>query len=157
MSKFKKKRGKGTPAISTASLPDIIFMLLFFFMVITTMRDSTEKIELTTPEATELNKLDEKSLVMYYLLGKPLPKFQQQYGTATRLQLNDQFAEFKDIPLFIEQKKLKTDERKWPFLVSSLKIDSKVTMGIVSDLKIKLRKLGQYRVNYSAKSRAGDL
>lgn len=39
MAKFKKDGKRETPAISTASLPDIVFMLLFFFMVSTTMRE----------------------------------------------------------------------------------------------------------------------
>jgi len=72
MSKFSKKRGKSTPAISTASLPDIIFMLLFFFMVVTVLRDSSLKVNVITPEASELTKLEEKSLVNYLYILKCL-------------------------------------------------------------------------------------
>ena len=39
MAKFKKDGGRATPAINTSALPDIVFMLLFFFMVATKMRD----------------------------------------------------------------------------------------------------------------------
>jgi len=53
MSKFKAKKGKGSPAINTSSLPDIIFMLLFFFMVSTTMREVTVRVQQKMPEATE--------------------------------------------------------------------------------------------------------
>ncbi len=157
MSKFKQKRGKGMPAVSTASLPDIIFMLLFFFMVVTTLRDNTLLVGVQVPEATELNKLEEKSLVMYMYLGKPLEQYQNLYGTATRMQLGDKFSTIDDLPLFIERKKLKTDERKHPFLIASMKVDKKVTMGIVSDVKTKLRKLGQLSVNYSSRARGQDL
>jgi len=86
MSKFSKKRGKSTPAISTASLPDIIFMLLFFFMVVTVLRDSSLKVNVITPEASELTKLEEKSLVNYLYIGRPKPEFKDQYGTSPRLQ-----------------------------------------------------------------------
>ena len=75
MSKFSKKRGKASPAISTASLPDIIFMLLFFFMMVTVLRDSDLKLQVNTPEATELTKLEEKSLVNYIYIGRPTKQF----------------------------------------------------------------------------------
>ena len=74
MSKFRKKGGKSTPAISTASLPDIIFMLLFFFMVVTVMRESELKVQVQVPQATELTKLEQKSLVNYIYIGKPTKK-----------------------------------------------------------------------------------
>ena len=83
MSKFAKKRGKASPAISTASLPDIIFMLLFFFMVVTVLRDAELKVKVVTPYATELTKLEKKSLVNYLYIGKPLKKFQELYGPAS--------------------------------------------------------------------------
>ena len=60
MSKFKKGEGKGMPAISTASLPDIVFMLLFFFMVTTVMREETLKVKNHLPEATEVKKMEKK-------------------------------------------------------------------------------------------------
>jgi len=74
MSKFRKKGGKELPPISTASLPDIVFMLLFFFMVSTTMREVTYMVQIKLPEATELSKLEKKSLVSYFYVGEPLLK-----------------------------------------------------------------------------------
>ncbi|MEL6925714.1 MAG: biopolymer transporter ExbD, partial [Bacteroidota bacterium] len=73
MGKFKQKAGKGTPKVSTASLPDIVFMLLFFFMVVTVMRDAELMVQVVVPEATELQKLEKKSLVNYIHIGKPTP------------------------------------------------------------------------------------
>ncbi len=156
MSKFKKKRGKAKPAISTASLPDIIFMLLFFFMVVTVLRDSELKLKVTTPQATELTKLEEKSLVNYLYIGRPLEKYQSEYGTAPRLQLGDKFSTINDIPIFLEQHKIKVPENKRTRITSSLKVDGDVTMGIVQDVKTKLRKSGQLIVNYSAKQKAEE-
>ena len=154
MAKFSKKRGKSSPAISTASLPDIIFMLLFFFMMVTVLRDSDLKLKVNTPEATELTKLEEKSLVNYIYVGRPTKQYQQTYGTSPRIQLGDKISSVDDIPLFLEQHKVKLPENKRGRITSSLRVDGEVTMGIVQDVKVKLRKSAQLRVNYSAGKRA---
>ena len=151
MSKFTKKRGKTAPTVSTASLPDIVFMLLFFFMVVTVLRDSELMVKVQTPFATELTKLEEKSLVNYLYVGKPLKKYAQVYGTKPRLQLGDKFADMREIPLFLERHKVKVPEAKRPKITSSLRVDGEVTMGIVQDIKTELRKSNQLKVNYSAK------
>jgi len=151
MGKFTKKRGKAKPEVSTASLPDIIFMLLFFFMVVTVLRDSELKVTNNVPEATELTELEKKSLVNYLFIGKPLEKWQATYGTKPQLQLGDKFANMNEIPLFIEKHRSTVKENEIPKLISSLKIDGEVTMGVVTDVKTELRKSGQLKVNYSAK------
>lgn len=157
MSKFSKKRGASTPEVSTASLPDIIFMLLFFFMVVTVMKESTLKVGVSVPDATELEKLERKSLVHHIYIGSPTAQYQAQYGTAARMQLNDQFAVVDDIPLFLEQEKLKVNEKERDFLTTSLRVDRAATMGLVSDVKLKLRKSNQLKINYSARLRTQDL
>ena len=86
MSKFKKKNSEGTPKISTASLPDIIFMLLFFFMVSTVMRETTLKVEQVMPEASEVQKLERKNLVSYIYVGEPKKEYRAKYGTEAALQ-----------------------------------------------------------------------
>jgi biopolymer transport protein ExbD len=154
MGKFTKKRGKANPEVSTASLPDIIFMLLFFFMVVTVLRDSELKVANNVPSATELTKLEKKSLVNHLLVGKPLEKYQATYGTKPQLQLGDKFADIKEIPLFIEKHRSSVNEKEIPSIISSLKIDGDVTMGFITDIKTELRKSGQLKVNYSAKPKA---
>lgn len=151
MSKFSKKRGKASPEVSTASLPDIIFMLLFFFMVVTVLRDAELKVKVTTPYATELTKLEEKSLVNYLYIGRPTQQYQALYGTKPRMQLGDKFASTAEIPLFLEKHKIKVPEARHGQITSSLRVDGEVTMGIVQDVKTELRKSGQLKVNYSAK------
>ncbi|MEL6718760.1 MAG: biopolymer transporter ExbD [Bacteroidota bacterium] len=161
MSKFSKKRGKSNPTISTASLPDIIFMLLFFFMVATVMRDASLKIQVNTPNATELTKIKDKSLVNNIYVGSPLDQYQNLYGTSPIIQLNDKAVRKEEIesqiPLFLEKHKLKVPEARHAMVYSSLKVDGDVTMGIVQDVKTALRKSNQLKINYSAKPRAGDL
>lgn len=151
MSKFNKKRGKADPEVSTASLPDIIFMLLFFFMVVTVLRDSDKKVDVITPNASELTKLTKKSLVNYIYVGRPKDAFKTTYGTKPRIQLGDKIADMSDIPLFLEKHKAKLGENERDQITSSLRIDGTVTMGIVSDVKLALRKANQLKINYSAK------
>ncbi len=153
MAKFGKGKGKETPAVSTASLPDIIFMLLFFFMVVTVLRDAELKVSVNTPSATELTKLEKKSLVNYLYVGRPMKKYQATYGTSPQMQLGDKFASVEEIPLFLENHKITVPEVQRPGITSSLKVDGTVTMGIVSDVKTALRKANQLKVNYSAKTR----
>ena len=153
MAKFTKKRGASKPEVSTASLPDIIFMLLFFFMVVTVLRDAELKVENNVPSATELTKLEKKSLVNYMHIGKPLINYQKTYGTKPRLQLGDKFADISEIPLFLEKHRSTVPEVQRPGISTSLRVDGDVTMGVVSDVKTELRKSGQLKINYSAKKR----
>ncbi len=153
MSRFKKNKDEGTPAISTASLPDIIFMLLFFFMVTTVMREVELKIQVRVPQATELQKLEKKSLVSYIYIGKPLKKYQKVFGTEPRIQLNDAFAEVSDIQQFILKEREARNEKEVPLMTTSLKVDEDVKMGIVTDVKQELRKVNALKINYSAKKR----
>ena len=93
MSKFiRKGKSKGVPPISTASLPDIVFMLLFFFMVSTTMKETEIKVKTRLPEATETVKLEKKSLVSYIYVGSPKMSWQGSYGTDSKIQLDDSFS-----------------------------------------------------------------
>lgn len=154
MAKFNKKRGKADPEVSTASLPDIIFMLLFFFMVVTVLRDSDKKVDVTTPNASELTKLEKKSLVNYIYIGRPTEKYKNTYGTKPRIQLGDKIADLSDIPLFLEKHKNKLSEKERDQITSSLRVDGTVTMGIVNDVKTALRKANQLKINYSAKPEA---
>ncbi len=153
MSKFRKKGGKELPPISTASLPDIVFMLLFFFMVSTTMREVTLNIKVKLPEATELSKLEKKSLVSYIYVGEPLKQFQAIFGIAPRIQLNDQFANIGDIQDYVIAEREARDEAEQKFMVTSLKIDENTKMGIVSDIKQELRKSAALHINYSSRKR----
>jgi biopolymer transport protein ExbD len=154
MAKFIKK-GKGeVPPISTASLPDIIFMLLFFFMVTTVMRESTLLIQKPKlPEATEIKKLEKKSLVSYIFVGVPHNKYQSIYGTEPIIQLNDAFKDIKDVQDYVANEREKMDESERNKLTVSLKVDSETKMGIITDIKQELRKAQALKINYSTKKK----
>ena len=148
MSKFKKKKSGALPAISTASLPDIVFMLLFFFMVATVMRENTLMIANQLPLADQIEKLDKKNPISYIYAGKP-SKGYERFGTEARIQLNDKFADVNEIAAFVNAERAALREELIPFLTVSLKVDKEATMGIVGDIKQELRKVNALKINYT--------
>ena len=123
MSKFKKKGSNELPAISTASLPDIVFMLLFFFMVATVMRDSSLKIKNNLPSAADTEKLGQKNLIMFIYAGPPSDNYKERYGTEARIQLNDKLANINDIGAFVAAERATKREEEVPMLITALKVD----------------------------------
>lgn len=152
MSKFNKKKSGELPAISTASLPDIVFMLLFFFMVATTMRETTLMVRNNLPTANQVEKLDKKDLIMYIYAGEPVDRYQATYGTSAKIQLNDKFANVEEIQDFIYQERASKREELVPFLTTALKVDGDSKMGIISDIKEELKKANALKINYVTKS-----
>jgi len=149
--RFKKKKGGGTPGISTASLPDIVFMLLFFFMVATVLRDNELLIQNDLPRADQVTKLEKKDRVMFIFAGKPHERYQSKFGTGDRIQLNDRLSEISDIRNFVLKERDSRDPELEAVLTAALKVDKETKMGIVSDIKQELRKVEQYKVNYTTK------
>lgn len=153
MGKFTKGGKKEVPAVSTASLPDIVFMLIFFFMITTTMRQADPLVRTAVPQASQVEKLEKKSLVSYIFVGPPS---NTRLGTETRIQLNDSFAEVSDIPNFIFAERESRDEVDRKFLTTSIKADKTVRMGIISDIKQELRDVGAFKISYSAAKDSSD-
>jgi biopolymer transport protein ExbD len=148
MGRFKEKKSSAMPKVSTASLPDIVFILLCFFMVSTTMRETTLIVKIRLPEATEIQKLEKKSLVSFIYVGQPI---KSTFGTESRIQLNDQFATVGDIQGFIATEREARDEADRKFLTTSIKADRDTRMGVVTDIKQELRKAGAFKLNYSSR------
>lgn len=150
MGKFRKKATRETPAISTASLPDVVFMLLFFFMVSTSMRQVNLKVRVILPEATEVTKLEKKSLVSFIYVGPPLSQYASVYGTEPRIQLNDAFKTINDVRDFVASEREKLNENDRQLFTVSLKIDAEARMGIVTDIKQELRKASALKISYAS-------
>ncbi len=153
MAKFKKDSKKETPAISSASLPDIVFMLLFFFMVSTTMREVTLMVQNNMPQATQIAKLEKKSLVSNIYVGKPTIQYQKAYGTEPRIQLNDRFATLQELGAFVAAEREARKEEDRNSITNNLKVQSQTTMGIVTDIKQELRKANSLRINYGSRQK----
>jgi biopolymer transport protein ExbD len=149
MSKFKKKKGSGTPGISTASLPDIVFMLLFFFMVATVMRDNDLLLQNALPKADQITKLEKKDRVMFIYAGKPHERYQSRFGAGDKIQLNDRLSEVTDIRNFVLAERASRNPELEKVLTTALKVDKDTKMGIIGDVKQELRKVEQYKVNYT--------
>lgn len=147
MAKFKKKANTNQE-IPTAALPDIIFMLLFFFMVTTVMRETDIMVRQQLPKATQLTKIERKSLVSYIYLGEP--KNTNLYGEEPKIQTNDVFVDIKDIIQFVNQEKDKLSEVERDQITMSLKVDVDVKMGIITDVQQELRDANARRVLYSS-------
>lgn len=146
MGKFRKEGKKEVPQVSTSSLPDIVYMLIFFFMITTSMRDVELRVKTALPKATEIAKLEKKALVSSIYIGPPRDA---KLGTESRIQLNDQFARSEDIADWVLQEREARNEADRPFLTTALKVHKETRMGIVTDVKQELRKVGAFRINYT--------
>ena len=151
MARFTGKKAKETPGLNMGSMSDIIFMLLFFFMVITTMRESSLYVKIQVPQGTETSKLEKKSLVSYINIGVPKDQYQSKYGKEPRIQLNDQIADVSDITQWVELERADRSPADRQYITTAIKADMTVKMGMVSDIKQELRQAGAFRIFYNAR------
>ena len=154
MGKFNKNSSaRELPSISTASLPDIIFMLLFFFMATTQMKEVDFKVGIKEPKATELESLDKKNLVRFIYVGTPTEKYRVAYGSETSLQLHDAFADVSKIEDYIVAQRGAMNEYEQSLLTVALRVDEDAKMGIVTDIKQALRRAYALKINYVSRQR----
>lgn len=135
--KFEKKRASSKTEIPTSSMPDIVFMLLLFFMVSTTLREVDVLVQFQLPEAEAIEKIENKRLVAYVWVGK-----------TGQIQINDNLVEIKEIGAIMYQKRVDIPE-----VIVSFRVDKNSDMGIVTDIQQELRKVDARRINYSARLR----
>ena len=154
MSKFKQKGKRKVTNPPSGSLTDIEFMLLFFFMVATTMRETESKVQLRLPEASEIAKLERKDLTSYINIGTPTRNLQAQFGTESRIQLNDTFKTTAEIRDFIAAERDAMSEADRSFMTVAIKADENTRMGIVTDVKQALRKCSALKIMYTARKPA---
>lgn len=152
MSKFKKK-SESSQDIPTAALPDIIFMLLFFFMVSTVLRETEIKVEQDIPRAEQLVKLEKKKLVSYLYVGKPKDI---ALGTEPLVQANDAFIGVDGIVQWVNQEKSGLSEAEKDQITISMKVDKNTKMGIIVDIQTELREANARKIMYAAPQRSED-
>lgn len=151
MAKFIKEGKKSTPNIGTSSLPDIVFMILMFFMVSTSMRQTDRMVQVTLPQASEIAKLERKDLASYIYVGTPTLQWQSRYGTDSQIQLNDSFRTVDDIRDFIAAERDNLSEADRPFMQVNIKADQETRMGIITDIKQELRRCSALKIMYGAR------
>ena len=150
MAKFSRSGKKDMPELSTSSLPDIVFMILFFFMVTTQLRETEPLVSVRVPEASEIAKLERKDLASYINIGSPVRSKQAEFGTDARLQLNDSFKNVDDIRDFVAAERENLSEADRSFMTVVIRADQDVRMGIVTDVKQELRRCSTLKIMYSA-------
>ena len=150
MAVIRKKEKKEIGQISTSSLPDIVFMILFFFMVSTSMKETELVVKFKAPEATEIQKLENKSLVSYIYVGPPVESLQAKFGSAPQIQLNNSFSTPQEIGQFIASERDALNEADRNKMTVCLKADKETRMGIITDIKQELRKAEAYKISYAS-------
>ena len=153
MGKFSKSGGREMPELNTSSLPDLVFAFLFFIMMVTSIREVTPKVSFSNlPSATELTKLEEKSLVTFIYVGKPNKEYRAMYGSNSAIQLNDQVTQNPTaVYSYLEQAKAKLKDERRSLMQVSLKADKETKMNIISQIKEELRRANTLNLSYSAR------
>ncbi|GHT43259.1 biopolymer transporter ExbD [Bacteroidia bacterium] len=149
MSRFRRNKKQMSFEINTASLPDLVFTVLFFFMITSHFQTMPNRVKIDLPTATELQKLQERSLIIHIMAGQELAGQSRNAG-ASRIQLNNEIIALEQLPDKLRTLKATVPEPDRPQLMSILKIDKSTPMGIVTDIKKHLREAGVLTIHYSA-------
>lgn len=147
-----RRHEHNVPGLNMSSMPDLIFTVLFFFMIVTHMRSVPVKVKVEEPQGTELTKLTRKSAITYIYIGKPMSADHAK-DAPVRIQLNDKFASVEQVAPFIKSERAAMSAEDKQNMTVSLKADRQTDMGTITDVKQQLRQAKAYRVNYSATSR----
>jgi len=147
MSKFTKKKSSELPAVNTASLPDIVFMLLFFFMVVTVLRDNNLLVQNILPKADQVEKL-KKDRSVYIYAGKPSARYIDKYGKEGKVQIGDKYTDVKAVKFALTEAREKLRPELQDKIMVALKVDEDTNTGLVSDIKQELRELNMLKVIY---------
>jgi len=147
MSKFNKKKDGGLPPVNTASLPDIVFMLLFFFMVVTVLRDTSLLVKNELPKADQVEKL-KKDRSVYIYAGKPSARYADKYGTSGKIQIGDKYTDVDNLKFAITEQRAGLLPELQNYVVVGLKVDGETNTGLISDIKQELRELNMLRLLY---------
>ena len=149
MSRFRQKEKHEVPGLNLAAMPDLIFTVLFFFMIVTHMRDVKPMVRFTIPQGTEVEKARQAGIV-YLFIGKPVNGQGDVVGGESRIQVNDRFVTLDELGAAIEQERSQMSEENRQQMVVSIRADRATEMGLINDVKQELRKVGALHINYSA-------
>ncbi len=147
MGKFTRRLSGKTPELSTASLPDIVFMLLFFFMVVTVLRDTDLLVNNILPKADQVEKL-KKDRSVYIYAGKPSERYEDKYGSGAKIQIGDKYTDITNIKFALTEARQKLLPELQDKVMVALKVDEKTNTGMVTDIKQELRDLNMLKIIY---------
>lgn len=134
--------------MNTAALPDLIFTVLFFFMIVTHMRQTDVKVQYAVPQGTELNQLANKATAQYVYIGVRNEGARSEGETV--IQLNDRIVTLDELCNALKKQRQMMSDEDAERMVVSIRADRKTPMGVIADVKRALREAGALRVNYAA-------
>ena len=144
---IRRKKHRSVPGLNMASMPDLIFTVLFFFMIVTHMRNETVKVKLQVPQGTEVTKSSNKFSTINIYIGR------NNYGD-TQIQVNDRMCSLEQVGTLVRNFKANLSEESQENLIINLRADRNTDMGIVNDLKKEHRNIGALTIRYSATEKA---
>lgn len=150
MKNIKRKKQNNLPSISTASLPDIVFILLFFFMTVTTIKNQNLLVDNTLPMASEVDRLNKTDRIIEIFVGPAIKGKVELLGKEARIQVENRFVEIDELGSHALRVLNTMPEHLRKVAMVSIKADSKVKMGIIKDIKMELQKVNLLKVNYTA-------
>lgn len=176
----RNRRLREVPMLNTASLPDLIFTVLFFFMIVTHMRTTTSKVKYALPQGTELKRLAKKSAVTYIYIGRAMPKNTRETSTvaspntssavspntssassmdvsAYKVQLNNRVGTIGEVASFVANEKKRMNPDDQVKMTVSIKADRSTPMYVINAVKRAVRAGGATRINYSAERESDKL
>lgn len=168
----RNRRLREVPMLNTASLPDLIFTVLFFFMIVTHMRTTTSKVQYALPQGTELKRLVKKSAVTYIYIGRDMSKTTRETSTvashntsstslmdvsAYKVQLNNRVGTIGEVASFVANEKKRMNPDDQVKMTVSIKADRSTPMYVINAVKRAVRAGGATRINYSAERESDKL
>lgn len=152
----RNRRLREVPMLNTASLPDLIFTVLFFFMIVTHMRTTTSKVKYALPQGTELKRLVKKLAVTYIYIGRDMPKNTREMS-AYKVQLNNRVGTIGEVASFVANEKKRMNPDDQVKMTVSIKADRSTPMYVINAVKRAVRAGGATRINYSAERESDKL
>lgn len=149
---FFRRPKRDIPSLNMTSLPDLIFTVLFFFIIVTHMREVTLKVKYHVPEGTELTRQTKKSAITHIYIGPPADMLQHFAGKGTRIQINDRYVNMDEITDYMAEKLKHTAPEDREKITVVIKADRHTSMKTITGVKQALRKAGVFRISYSATS-----
>ena len=146
---IRRKKHRSVPGLNMASMPDLIFTVLFFFMIVTHMRNETVKVNLQVPQGTEVTKSSNKFSTINIYIGR------NHYGD-TQIQVNDRMCSLEQVGALVQNFKANLSEESQENLIVNLRADRNTDMGIVNDIKKELRNVGALTIRYSATEKSSN-
>lgn len=141
--KIRRRKHHSVPRLNMASMPDLIFTVLFFFMIVTHMRSETSIMKIVVPQGTELTKPQHRRYITNLYIGS------DKQGNS-RIQIGNTFVPIEQVGATIQTLRNRINDDDRPYYVVSIRADKNTPMGVITDVKEELRRVGALKIRYNA-------